>query len=115
MATRDDVNVPVIAAVGILAVSLLVAIILLLEVVFYHVQSGLAYEKDISQPYAEVANLMAEQQAKLAEYRWVDKDKRVVAIPIARAMSLVVSEEVRRGKPAEAERREKGGQDEGID
>ena len=34
----------------------------------------------------------AEQQARLNRYRWVNRDEGVVAIPIDRAMELVVSE-----------------------
>ena len=68
------------------------AIIILLEVMFYRIEARDRYEKDFSQPPAELTSLVQQQQARLAEYRWVDEKKGVVAIPIDRAMELVVAE-----------------------
>lgn len=45
-------------------------------------------------------NLLAEQEAKLNRAGWIDREKGVVAIPIDRAMELVVEE---RKKPLEGE------------
>ena len=38
----------------------------------------------------EYANLTADQQARLAKYQWMDEKQKIVAIPIKRAMELVV-------------------------
>ena len=38
----------------------------------------------------QLADLRAEQQTKLNTYRWVDRDKQVVAIPIDDAMKLLM-------------------------
>ena len=92
MATRDDVNTPVIAVVGFISALLFFATIILLQVIFYHVQAEQRYDKDINQPPVELSNLVHNQQARLAEYRWVDEKKGVVAIPIDRAMELVVAD-----------------------
>jgi hypothetical protein len=92
MATRDDVNTPVIAVVGFISALLLFAIIIFLQVMFYHVQAEQRYEKDLDQPPLELSNLVHNQEARLAEYRWVDQKKGVVAIPIDRAMELVVAD-----------------------
>ena len=92
MATNNDVNTPAIALVGFISALLLFAIIILLEVMFYRIEARDRYEKDFSQPPAELTALVQQQQARLAEYRWVDEKKGVVAIPIDRAMELVVAE-----------------------
>ncbi len=100
MATGDDVNTPVIALVGFISALLFFAIIVLLEVVFYWAEARQRYERDVSQPPQELATLMHNQQARLAEYRWVDEKKGVVAIPIDRAMELVVADLSGAAKPA---------------
>ena len=92
MATGNDVNTPVIALVGFISALLFFAIIVLLEVVFYRAEAATSYEKDFSQPPAGIGHAVHNQQARLAEYRWVDEKKGVVAIPIDRAMELVVAE-----------------------
>ncbi len=39
-------------------------------------------------PAAELKRVEADQTGRLAGYRWVDRDKRIVAIPIDRAMAI---------------------------
>jgi hypothetical protein len=91
MATRNDVNTPAIALVGFLAALLFFASIIFLQVVFYRVEAS-QRTADNRQPPLELTNLIHNQQARLAEYRWVDEKKGAVAIPIDRAMNLVVAE-----------------------
>lgn len=89
---HDDTNTPTIALLGFLGAISVFAIIVLLEVVYYHVAAQQEYQKDISQPYVELSNVLQEQQARLETYRWVDEKKKIVAIPIQRAMDLVVGD-----------------------
>jgi hypothetical protein len=102
MATGDDVNTPVIALVGFISALVFFAIIILLEVVFYWTESQQRYEQAVSQPPLELATLVHNQQARLAEYRWIDEKKGVVAIPIDRAMEMVVADLAAPAKPAAA-------------
>ena len=99
MATRNDVNTPVIALVGFLSALLFFASIVFLQVVFYRVEAS-QRAADNSQPPLELANLVQNQQARLAEYRWVDQKKGVVGIPIDRAMKLVVADLSKSPEPA---------------
>jgi hypothetical protein len=92
MAEENKVNAGTIALVGFVATVLVVEIILLLMVLYYHVAAQQAYEKDISQPAAELVKIETAQRAKLNEYRWADPQKKIVAIPVSRAMKLVVEE-----------------------
>jgi hypothetical protein len=100
MAPRDDVNTPAIAMVGLISALVFFASIILLEVMFYDMEAQQRYEKDVSQPFLELTTLVERQQAKLAEYRWVDEKKGVVAIPIDRAMELVVADLSKPAGPA---------------
>ncbi len=100
MAVQDDLNTPVIAVVGLLGAILMVVIIVLLMVVYYHVASQEEYAKNTSQTPIQLTDLVAGQQAELAEYRWVDQRQGTVAIPIGRAMDLVVGEYAAAEKPS---------------
>jgi hypothetical protein len=92
MATRDDLNTPAIAVVGFVGAVIVFAIIVLLMVVFHHVESRQRYAKDISQPYLEVSQLVADQQGRLTSYGWLDQKQAIVHVPVTRAMDLVVAE-----------------------
>jgi hypothetical protein len=92
VSSRDGTNTPIIAVLGFLGAVGVFALILALEVLYYHVEARQEYRKDISQPVVELSNLLQEQQARLETYRWVEEKKQIVAIPIGRAMRLVVDE-----------------------
>ncbi len=99
MTKDDDVNTPVIFAIGLLSVIVLVALSLLLQVMYYQTDAQLEQVKVIDRPAVELDNHLAEQQGKLASYAWVDAKKKVAAIPIDRAMELVLAE-LQRKQPA---------------
>lgn len=103
MNAHDDVQTSTIALIGLLGTLGLLVIVLLLVVVYYQAQSRQQYQKDVAVPYLELEDLVADQQAQLVEYRWIDQENQVVAVPIGRAMELVVAElssEQRAGKRA---------------
>jgi hypothetical protein len=88
----DDLNTPKIAVVGFISAIVVFALIILMQVMFYWAEARQRLVKDIDQPYLEYANLTADQQAKLAKYQWIDQKEKIVAIPIKRAMRLVVDD-----------------------
>jgi len=46
-------------------------------------------------PPIELKQLRADEQAVLKEYKWIDPDKKIVRIPVARAMELIAKEGVK--------------------
>ena len=92
MAEKNEVNAGMIAVVGFVATVLVLEIVLLLMVLYYRVTAQQAFEKDISQPAAELVKIETAQRTKLGAYRWIDPQKKIAAIPITRAMKLVVEE-----------------------
>ena len=92
MTKYDDVNTPVIAAMGLLAVLGLVAFVLLLQVFYYHVEARVEQSNVIDQPPVELLNLETRQQGRLASYAWDDAKRKFVAIPIDRAMDMVLAD-----------------------
>ena len=90
MAYKEDVNSPLIFTIG--AVSALLAI-----VVVVGLQSWFMYEEQAEkdQNYAGAVNhqlvdLRKEQQSNITGYRWIDRDKKVAAVPIDEAMKLLI-------------------------
>jgi len=81
MAQKDELKAGLIATVGIIGALLLILILLLAQVMFYHAQR-----------WEQLGSLTARQEALLQGYRVVDAREGVVAIPIDRAMDLVVKE-----------------------
>ena len=51
-------------------------------------------------PEKNAESILANQAAALTEYRWIDQDKNIVAVPIDRAMEIVVQEEQAKQKQA---------------
>jgi hypothetical protein len=113
MNNHDDVNTPVIAAIGLVAVLLLVAFVLFLQVVYYQADAWQEEEKVIPQQPRELIDLQTRQQVILASYRWVDAKKGTVAIPIDRAMTLVLADLAHGGQPAKKAAGDKKGADRG--
>ncbi len=69
-----------------------VVIILALVVIFHWYQDGLQTSLNISERPAKLEESLQTQEAWLIDYRITDPEKRVVAIPINRAMEVVVAE-----------------------
>ena len=106
MTQRDDLNTSAIALVGFLGALLVFAVIVLLQVVFYVVESRQDVRKRIDVPWAERAGLEDAQRGKLTSYRWVDQNQGVVAIPVSVAMEKVVAERAARAVAAPATSRQ---------
>lgn len=78
--------------VGFVGAILTVAIIIGLQALFYSVEQEENVEKVYSQSAEELARLRAEQLELLNSYRWIDREKGIVGIPIDRAMEMTVQE-----------------------
>jgi len=81
-----------VALVGFLGAVMVFIIVLSLVVVYRQIENRLYHEKDLSQPYGEITDLVTRQRDKLASYGWVDQEKGIVSVPIGRAIDLVVAE-----------------------
>ena len=88
MFQKDDVDVQQVAIVGAFSLILFVAIIVGSQVLFYRSEKADMQFKLKNGLPSEVSILHTEERMKLASYRWVDRQKDVVAIPIERAMEL---------------------------
>ncbi len=81
-----------VAVVGVVSAVLLVAVIVFLQALYYRAAAKEDLTKAVMVP-SEAKALHAEQLGQLEGYRVVDPQKGIVAIPVSRAMELVVAEQ----------------------
>lgn len=78
--------------VGGVGAALLIVIILLLEVLYQRTVRSEQNRKVIDEQPLLLRQLQAEQLEQLSQYRWINQQEGVAAIPIDRAMALIVEE-----------------------
>ncbi|MEW6235563.1 MAG: hypothetical protein AB1656_09275 [Candidatus Omnitrophota bacterium] len=89
MEKKNELRISFLMLIGIAAMLILLTIALATQTFSLTIQQG-ETQKFIEQKPAELTALVKEQQAALIGYRWIDKEKKIAAIPIERAMELVV-------------------------
>jgi heme exporter protein D len=87
----DPKSVPTLL-VGAVGMILLMVIVLLVEVLYHRTTEAEIYRKVISEQPLELRQVQAEQREQLNSYRWVSQSEGIAAIPIDRAMDLIVDE-----------------------
>jgi hypothetical protein len=80
---------------------LVFAAIVALQAFFYRSEETERTTKVYGVVPEELAKLRATQEEQLNAYRWVDRERRLVTIPISRAMELTVGDQGR-NPPTEA-------------
>ena len=90
MAFKQGENAPLIITIGAVSGFLLLVIVIGLQAWFMSEEQDEMDRKYAGAVNFQLADLRAEQQTKLNTYRWVDRDKQVVAIPIDDAMKLLM-------------------------
>ncbi|HKQ59760.1 MAG TPA: hypothetical protein VJS92_00665 [Candidatus Polarisedimenticolaceae bacterium] len=81
--------------VGTLSALLIVLSVLGLEVLYQVTAGSERQRKVVAASAEELERVRAEQLERLAGYRWVDRSKGVVAIPVDRAIELMLNESPR--------------------
>ena len=92
MSSNGDPNTSTTILVGIVGAILVFVTIVGLEALFYNAEQAENVAKVYQRDPEELTRLRADQIEQLHGYRWIDRDKGVVAIPIDRAMDLIVRE-----------------------
>lgn len=91
-----DLNLKLLAVIGLVCTVLFAEIVIVVQANVYSAQEDEATIRQIGQPSAELRELTLAQQAELNSYRWVDREKQRVSIPIEHAMALFVQQEQQR-------------------
>ena len=89
---RSEPNVRFIAAFGASTLVLLVLIVLALQFYFDRVLEQEVYLKVLAPESQALVDLRAREDEELHAYRYLDRDKGTVRLPIERAMELIASE-----------------------
>ncbi len=93
---QGDLNIPLLVVIGIVSALLLVEVVVVTQAYFYNAQEQELVAKQVSQPFWELSEILLGQQAELNGYRWVDREKQRVSIPIDRAIPRFVELEHQR-------------------
>ncbi|MGA2031382.1 MAG: hypothetical protein ABSG68_03930 [Thermoguttaceae bacterium] len=97
----NDTNAGLIALVGALATVGVLLIVILLHAWFYNWKEDIAGAKALppGDPRTPLGRALVEQEEQLGSYHWINREARVQAIPIQRAMELVAAEMSEANKP----------------
>ena len=100
MRETGEPNTPLTALVGVVFAIVLFALVVSLQALFYRQEADENARKVVAVAPEELSRLRAQQLETLHAYRYVDSRAGVVAIPIDRAMELVVRDGGRSPWPA---------------
>lgn len=88
----DDLETGKLALFGFVSAIVVFAVIVGVQALYGYYAAEETQRKEIAVPDIKANDVLHHQQGKLAQYGWVDRSNGVVAIPIERAMELVVAE-----------------------
>lgn len=83
--------------VGLLSIVLTAVAVMGLQALYYWQLDRVEASESLYPPSAKLDALLTAQEKRLASYAVVDEKKQIVAVPIRRAMELVVNELSRSG------------------
>jgi len=89
---RSEPNARAIAAFGAVTVVLLVAVVLGLQFYFDRVLEQQVYVQVLAPESSALKALRAREDEELHSYRYLDREKGIVRLPIERAMDLLAAE-----------------------
>jgi hypothetical protein len=90
MAYKEDVDSQLIITIGAVSGFLLIVLAIGLQAWFASEEEAELTTKSASAVNYQLADLRNQQQSNLTTYRWVDRDKQIVAIPIDEAEKLLL-------------------------
>jgi hypothetical protein len=90
MAFKQEVNVPLILTIGIVSGIMLLVIVIGTQAWFQNEEQSEIATKALEFPHQGLIDLQSGQRANINSYRWVDQKNGVVAIPIGRAMDVML-------------------------
>ncbi len=89
---RDNLDIHGIVLTAVVFTLVTVLVVIAVQIGYHLVQADELRRKVVAVPDREVTELEAAQTASLGGYRWLDRERGTVAIPIERAMALVAAE-----------------------
>jgi len=99
MAQREQANVPLLLTIGGVAGFLIIVLAIGIQAWFLREVQREVVQKWDNTPLQPITDIKRAQEMKISTFRWVDKDKHRVAIPIDDAMRIIVQQN-QQGAPA---------------
>lgn len=90
MAIKQEVNVPLVLTIGVVAGLILIVLVIGVQGWYQSAENDQMAEKADHYPNTDLIDLKAAQIDRISQYRWVDQKNNVVAIPIDQAMKIMV-------------------------
>lgn len=90
MAMKHEVNTPVILVTGLISLLFLGVVVIALHAWYLSAEQAEVQLKSADAPVLALETLKLDQKERINSYRWVDRDKQIVAIPIDQAMNLLI-------------------------
>jgi hypothetical protein len=87
---HDDPDIALTTMVVIVGAVLTFVVVVFLQAVFYRAEAEEYQRKVVDVTPKQLRSARAEQTQILNEYRWVDRENGVVAIPIDQAMEIMI-------------------------
>lgn len=92
MARYDDLDVPAIAFVGVISIVVTYVAIAGVQVLYYEYIKLEDHKKQTMIPVSAATLEIEQQEDKLNQVGWINKDSQVVAIPIESAKTLTLKQ-----------------------
>jgi hypothetical protein len=90
MATYDDIDTSTLGLVAVWSALITFLMVVGAQVLYFNFDKSIQAERVIAQPEIKSDDVLNQQRGKLQSYAWVDRNKNQVAIPIDKAMEMVV-------------------------
>lgn len=92
MSSKGDPSAGPTAVVAAVFSIFFIVTVILLHGYYGGVNAREVQRKVIDRPSVEVDQMRSQQLRQIGEYRWIDPNAKTVALPIERAMQLIVAE-----------------------
>lgn len=93
MHLREDVNTPMLIAIGLLSVLFVISLVIALMAMYYQAERHELKRKAQYTEYVELREIIFQQKIQLSRYEWIDRDAGILSVPIEVAMARVVEEQ----------------------
>ncbi len=107
----DEINAGLLTVIGCFLAVTVLLVVVLLQAWFYNWKADATASQTIpsSDPQTLLGRALVEQQEQINSYHWVNREANVRAIPIERAMQLVVAEMAAQQKATQRPSGKEGG------
>ncbi len=87
-----DINMTLVYLIGLFGSLLIYMTVILTQTYYYHVEQAALNERVLTKKNFELQQYKTEQQQTLHSYGWVNKEEKLIRIPIEEAVAVTAQE-----------------------